>query len=190
MKVFFQKREEHRVKYNSGGRSKQVDYIFCRSFILKEISGCKVAAGGGYRRTTSDDDDVRKRTSAQQRTKWCKMKKRRVLWGFMKKRRNRLWEFRRFFQMIEQLELKWSWSTKARAQETPSCTEQGYEQPTCTSRGLHRRFLSGAGANLLEVPGGLFFSTSTRLEESVRNFSTKCFSCQPTWTKHRPAELQ
>ncbi|KAK3518305.1 hypothetical protein QTP86_003737, partial [Hemibagrus guttatus] len=43
--TFFQKREEHRVTYKSGGRSTQVDYILCRRGNLKEISDCKVVVG-------------------------------------------------------------------------------------------------------------------------------------------------
>ncbi|KAK3508661.1 hypothetical protein QTP70_003111, partial [Hemibagrus guttatus] len=39
--TYFQKREEHRVTYKSGGRSTQVDYILCRRDNLKEISDCK-----------------------------------------------------------------------------------------------------------------------------------------------------
>ncbi|KAK3532715.1 hypothetical protein QTP86_028084, partial [Hemibagrus guttatus] len=35
--TYFQKREEHRVTYKSGGRSTQVDYILCRRVNLKEI---------------------------------------------------------------------------------------------------------------------------------------------------------
>ncbi|KAK3540256.1 hypothetical protein QTP70_029123 [Hemibagrus guttatus] len=40
--TYFQKREEHRVTYKSGGRRTQVDYIVCRRDNLKEISDCKV----------------------------------------------------------------------------------------------------------------------------------------------------
>ncbi|MGL4878533.1 hypothetical protein, partial [Paraclostridium dentum] len=36
--TFFQKSQEHRVTYKSGGRSTQVDYILCRRCNLKEIS--------------------------------------------------------------------------------------------------------------------------------------------------------
>ncbi|KAK3573176.1 hypothetical protein QTP86_014847, partial [Hemibagrus guttatus] len=43
--TYFQKREEHRVTYKSGGRSTQVDYILCRRGNLKEISDCKVLVG-------------------------------------------------------------------------------------------------------------------------------------------------
>ncbi|KAK3566707.1 hypothetical protein QTP86_004257 [Hemibagrus guttatus] len=43
--TYFQKREEHRVTYKSGGRSAQVDYILCRRGNLKEISDCKVVVG-------------------------------------------------------------------------------------------------------------------------------------------------
>uniref|UniRef100_A0A096M5Q1 Endonuclease/exonuclease/phosphatase domain-containing protein n=1 Tax=Poecilia formosa TaxID=48698 RepID=A0A096M5Q1_POEFO len=40
--TFFQKTQEHRVTYKSGGRSMQVDYILCRRGNLKEFSDCKV----------------------------------------------------------------------------------------------------------------------------------------------------
>ncbi|KAK3569450.1 hypothetical protein QTP86_030087 [Hemibagrus guttatus] len=43
--TYFQKREEHRVPYKSGGRRTQVDYILCRRGNLKEISDCKVVVG-------------------------------------------------------------------------------------------------------------------------------------------------
>ncbi|MCJ8737952.1 hypothetical protein PDJAM_G00030000 [Pangasius djambal] len=43
--TYFQKREEHRVTYKSGGRSTHVDYILCRRGSLKEISDCKVVVG-------------------------------------------------------------------------------------------------------------------------------------------------
>ncbi|KAK3518743.1 hypothetical protein QTP70_010884 [Hemibagrus guttatus] len=43
--TYFQKREEHRVTYKSGGRRTQVDYILCRRSTLKEISDCKVVVG-------------------------------------------------------------------------------------------------------------------------------------------------
>ncbi|KAK3541624.1 hypothetical protein QTP86_033058, partial [Hemibagrus guttatus] len=43
--TYFQKREEHRVTYKSGGRRTQVDYILCRRGNLKEIIDCKVVVG-------------------------------------------------------------------------------------------------------------------------------------------------
>ena len=43
--TYFQKKEEHRVTYKSGGRCTQVDYILCRRCNLKEIGDCKVIAG-------------------------------------------------------------------------------------------------------------------------------------------------
>ncbi|KAK3532234.1 hypothetical protein QTP86_009512 [Hemibagrus guttatus] len=43
--TYFQKREEHRVTYKSGGKRTQVDYILCRRGNLKEISDCKVVVG-------------------------------------------------------------------------------------------------------------------------------------------------
>lgn len=45
--TYFQRREEHRVTYKSGGRSIQVDYILCRQSNLGEISDCKVGVGEG-----------------------------------------------------------------------------------------------------------------------------------------------
>ncbi|KAK3564131.1 hypothetical protein QTP86_007801 [Hemibagrus guttatus] len=45
LNTYFQKREEHRVTYKSGGRRTQVDYILCRRGNLKEISDCKVVVG-------------------------------------------------------------------------------------------------------------------------------------------------
>ncbi|KAI5088686.1 hypothetical protein C0J45_21258 [Silurus meridionalis] len=36
----FKKKEEHRVRYKSGGRCIQVDYILCRRFNLKEFGDC------------------------------------------------------------------------------------------------------------------------------------------------------
>uniref|UniRef100_A0A7N8XCY4 Endonuclease/exonuclease/phosphatase domain-containing protein n=1 Tax=Mastacembelus armatus TaxID=205130 RepID=A0A7N8XCY4_9TELE len=71
--TFFQKREEHRMTYKSGGRSTQVDYILCR---CKEISDCKVVAGESVARqhrmvVCKMTLVVRKmkRTRAEQRTK-------------------------------------------------------------------------------------------------------------------------
>ena len=77
--TFFQKRQEHRVTYSSGGRSTQVDYILCN---LKEISDCKVVVGEsverqhrmGVCRTTLIVRKMR-RTKAEQRTTWWKLKK-------------------------------------------------------------------------------------------------------------------
>ncbi|KAK3524375.1 hypothetical protein QTP70_028018, partial [Hemibagrus guttatus] len=43
--TYFQKREEHRVTYKSGGRRTQVDYTLCRRGNMKEISDCKVVVG-------------------------------------------------------------------------------------------------------------------------------------------------
>ncbi|KAF7664357.1 hypothetical protein LDENG_00180020, partial [Lucifuga dentata] len=43
--TFFQKKQEHRVTYKSGGRSTQVDYILYRRCNPKEISDCKVVIG-------------------------------------------------------------------------------------------------------------------------------------------------
>ncbi|KAK3540508.1 hypothetical protein QTP70_032472, partial [Hemibagrus guttatus] len=50
--TYFQKREEHRVTYKSGGRRTQVDYILCRRGNLKEI---KVETGSGGQVVLPDD---------------------------------------------------------------------------------------------------------------------------------------
>ena len=50
VKMYFMKREEHRVTYKSGGRCTQVDYILCRRRDLKEIGDCKVVAGDNVAR--------------------------------------------------------------------------------------------------------------------------------------------
>ncbi|XP_053346567.1 craniofacial development protein 2-like [Clarias gariepinus] len=80
--TFFQKRQEHRVTYKSGGRSTQVDYILCRRCNLKEISDCKVLVGESVARQhrmvlCKITLVVRKvkRTKAEQRTKWWKLRK-------------------------------------------------------------------------------------------------------------------
>lgn len=80
--TFFQKRQEHRVTYKSGGRGTQVDYIMCRRCNLKEISDCKVVVGESVARqhrmvVCRMTLVVRKmkRTKAEQRTKWWKLKK-------------------------------------------------------------------------------------------------------------------
>ena len=39
---YFKKNDEHKVTYNSGGKSTQVDYVMCRRKNLKEMCDCKV----------------------------------------------------------------------------------------------------------------------------------------------------
>ena len=43
--TYFQWRKEHRPKYKSGSKSRQVDYILWRQNNLKEIGDCKVVTG-------------------------------------------------------------------------------------------------------------------------------------------------
>ncbi|XP_054643078.1 pleckstrin homology domain-containing family M member 3 isoform X3 [Dunckerocampus dactyliophorus] len=81
----FQKRQEHRVTYKSGGRSTQLDYILCRCCHLKEISDCKVVVGHSvakqHRMVVGRMTLVgrkMKRTKTEQRTKWWKLKKESV----------------------------------------------------------------------------------------------------------------
>ena len=40
--IYFQKKDEHRMTYKSGGKSTQVDYVMCRRRNLKEMCDCKV----------------------------------------------------------------------------------------------------------------------------------------------------
>ena len=40
--IYFKKKDEHRVTYESGGKSTQVDYVMCRRRNLKEMCDCKV----------------------------------------------------------------------------------------------------------------------------------------------------
>ena len=40
--TFFKKKDEHRVTYNSGGKSIKVEYVMCRRRNLKEMSDCNV----------------------------------------------------------------------------------------------------------------------------------------------------
>ena len=44
-KTYFQKMEEHRITYKSGGRNSQVDCILRRRENLKGIEDCKVLVG-------------------------------------------------------------------------------------------------------------------------------------------------
>ncbi|KAG2467630.1 ZDH14 palmitoyltransferase, partial [Polypterus senegalus] len=80
--TYFKKREEHRVRYKSGGRCTQVDYILCRRVDLKEIEDCKVVAGEsvfkqhrmGVCRMTLEIKK-RKRVRAEPRIKWWTLKR-------------------------------------------------------------------------------------------------------------------
>ena len=40
--TYFKKKDEHRVIYNSGGKSTQIDYVMCRRRNLKEMCDCEV----------------------------------------------------------------------------------------------------------------------------------------------------
>ena len=42
LNTYFQKMDEHKVTYKSGGRSTQIDYLLCRRGALKEVTDCKV----------------------------------------------------------------------------------------------------------------------------------------------------
>ncbi|KAK3555300.1 hypothetical protein QTP86_014985 [Hemibagrus guttatus] len=82
--TYFQKREEHRVTYKSGGRRTQVDYILCRRGNLKEISDCKVVVGESVARqhrmvvcrmTLLVCKTKRSKIEIEKKTKWWKLKK-------------------------------------------------------------------------------------------------------------------
>ncbi|KAK3522272.1 hypothetical protein QTP86_000580 [Hemibagrus guttatus] len=81
--TYFQKREEHRVTYKSGGRRTQVDYILCRRGNLKEISDCKVVVGESVARqhrmvvcrmTLLVCKTKRSKIEIEKKTNWWKMK--------------------------------------------------------------------------------------------------------------------
>ncbi|KAK3517257.1 hypothetical protein QTP70_001616, partial [Hemibagrus guttatus] len=81
--TYFQKREEHRVTYKSGGMRTQVDYILCRRGNLKEISDCKVVVGESVARqhrmvvcrmTLMVCKTKRSKIEIEKKTKWWKLK--------------------------------------------------------------------------------------------------------------------
>ncbi|KAK3543423.1 hypothetical protein QTP70_020909 [Hemibagrus guttatus] len=95
--TYFQKREEHRVTYKSGGRRTQVDYILCRRGNLKEISDCKVVVREGV---AGQHSMVvcrmtlmvckKKRSKIEKKTKWWKLKKEECCAEFRQKLRQAL----------------------------------------------------------------------------------------------------
>ncbi|KAK3522491.1 hypothetical protein QTP86_015882 [Hemibagrus guttatus] len=95
--TYFQKREEHRVTYKSGGRSTQVDYILCRRGNLKEISDCKVVVGESVARQhrmvvcrMTLMVCKTKRSKIEKKTKWWKLKKEECCEEFRQKLRQAL----------------------------------------------------------------------------------------------------
>ncbi|KAK3573832.1 hypothetical protein QTP86_032905, partial [Hemibagrus guttatus] len=95
--TYFQKREEHRVTYKSGGRSTQVDYILCRRGNLKEISDCKVVVGESVARQhrmvvcrMTLMVCKTKRSKIEKKTKWWKLKKEECCEEFRQKLRKAL----------------------------------------------------------------------------------------------------
>ncbi|KAK3513076.1 hypothetical protein QTP70_000955 [Hemibagrus guttatus] len=95
--TYFQKREEHRVTYKSGGRRTQVDYILCRRGNLKEISDCKVVVGEGVARQhrmvvcrMTLMVCKTKRSKIEKKTKWWKLKKEECCEEFRQKLRQAL----------------------------------------------------------------------------------------------------
>ncbi|KAK3550594.1 hypothetical protein QTP70_000683 [Hemibagrus guttatus] len=96
--TYFQKREEHRVTYKSGGRSTQVDYILCRRGNLKEISNGKVVVGESVARQhrvvvcrmTLMVCKKKKRSEIEKKTKWWKLTKEECCAEFRQKLRQAL----------------------------------------------------------------------------------------------------
>ncbi|KAK3560311.1 hypothetical protein QTP86_006300 [Hemibagrus guttatus] len=95
--TYFQKREEHRVTYKSGGRRTQVDYILCRRGNLKEISDCKVVVGESVARQhrmvvcrMTLMVCKTKRSKVEKKTKWWKLKKEECCEEFRQKLRQAL----------------------------------------------------------------------------------------------------
>ncbi|MCJ8731212.1 hypothetical protein PDJAM_G00196770 [Pangasius djambal] len=97
--TYFQKREEHRLTYKSGGRSTQVDNILCRRGNLKEISDCKVVVGESVARqhrmvvcrmTLMVCKKKRSKIEIEKKTKWWKLKKEECCEDFRQKLRQAL----------------------------------------------------------------------------------------------------
>ncbi|KAK3553084.1 hypothetical protein QTP86_031352, partial [Hemibagrus guttatus] len=97
--TYFQKREEHRVTYKSGGRRTQVEYILCRRDNLKEISDCKVVVGESVARqhrmvvcrmTLMVCKKKRSKIEIEKKTKWWKLKKEECCEEFRQKLRQAL----------------------------------------------------------------------------------------------------
>ncbi|KAK3548150.1 hypothetical protein QTP70_004837 [Hemibagrus guttatus] len=97
--TYFQKREEHRVTYKSGGRRTLVDYILCRRGNLKEISDCKVVVGESVARqhrmvvcrmTLLVRKTKRSKIEIEKKTKWWKLKKEECCEEFRQKLRQAL----------------------------------------------------------------------------------------------------
>ncbi|KAK3569964.1 hypothetical protein QTP86_007799 [Hemibagrus guttatus] len=97
--TYFQKREEHRVTYKSGGRKTQVDYILCRRGNLKEISDCKVVVGESVARqhrmvvcrmTFRVCKTKTSKIEIEKKTKWWKLKKEECCEEFRQKLRQAL----------------------------------------------------------------------------------------------------
>ncbi|KAK3571302.1 hypothetical protein QTP86_005934 [Hemibagrus guttatus] len=97
--IYFQKREEHRVTYKSGGRSTQVDYILCRRGNLKEIRDCNVVVGESVARqhrmvvcrmTLMVCKKKRSKIEIEKKTKCWKLKKEECCTEFRHKLRQAL----------------------------------------------------------------------------------------------------
>ncbi|MCJ8736324.1 hypothetical protein PDJAM_G00258360 [Pangasius djambal] len=97
--TYFQKREEHKVTYKSGGRSTQVDYILCRRGSLKEISDCNVVVRESvarqhrmvvYRMSLMVCKRKRSKIEIEKKTKWWKLKKEECCEDFRQKLRQAL----------------------------------------------------------------------------------------------------
>uniref|UniRef100_A0A3P9HBU6 Lipoxygenase domain-containing protein n=1 Tax=Oryzias latipes TaxID=8090 RepID=A0A3P9HBU6_ORYLA len=92
--TYFQKREEHRVTYRSGGRSTQVDYILCRRGHLREVNDCKVVVGESVARQhrmvvckMTLEVRKKKRGKTEKKTKWWKLQNEETCEEFRQKLR-------------------------------------------------------------------------------------------------------
>ncbi|KAK3508711.1 hypothetical protein QTP70_004260 [Hemibagrus guttatus] len=126
--TYFQKREEHRVTYKSGGRSTQVDYILCRGGNLKEISDCKVVVGESVARQhrmvvcrMTLMVCKKKRSEIEKKTKWWKLKKEECCEEFRQTLRQALggqvllpddWETTRLRKVVEICEQQYGFMPK------------------------------------------------------------------------------
>ncbi|KAK3555174.1 hypothetical protein QTP86_010043 [Hemibagrus guttatus] len=93
--TYFQKREEHRVTYKSGGRRTQIDYILCR----RGNCDCKVVVGESVARqhrvvvcrmTLMVCKKKRSKMEMEKKTKWWKLKKEDCCEEFRQKLRQAL----------------------------------------------------------------------------------------------------
>ena len=98
VKTYFKKKHEHRVTYESGRKSTQVDYVMCRRRDLKEMCNCKVmvneCVAKQHRMVVCKMAFMVKKKMAKTvkpKIRWCKLKKISCQKG-LDKRRPGFWE--------------------------------------------------------------------------------------------------